>query len=125
MTSSLASMWTGLRGPISIVACMPAETWTEVKLPTSRSSLRAAAAASARSEDRDVGSFTSVHVSAGMHATIEIGPRRPVHIEASDDVIKLIETVVEDGALQVRYRPHSFIQNTGEVRISIQTPELH
>jgi hypothetical protein len=83
-------------------------------------------AAFGRSEDRTVPAFTAVHISAGMRATVEIGPQRPVHLEADDALLPLIETVVEDGALQVRYKQHTiFHHGERQVRITIQTPELH
>ena len=34
------------------------------------------AAALAKSEDREVGSFEEVHIAAGIHANIAIGPQR-------------------------------------------------
>src|SRR5260221_4173674 len=82
-------------------------------------------AALAKSEDRSVPSFSSVHVSAGMRATIEIGPQKPVHIEADESVLGLIETVVEDGVLNIRFKPHTNWTGDHTVRISIQTPQLH
>src|SRR6267378_2353850 len=50
------------------------------------------AAAVAKSEDRNVGSFEEVHIAAGIHATIEIGPARPVHLEGDESVLARIET---------------------------------
>jgi hypothetical protein len=81
-------------------------------------------AAVARGEDRDVPAFSAVHISAGMKARIDIGPRRPVHIEADDETLRMIETVVEDDTLQVRFKPHTWFHGEHEVRLTIQTPEL-
>ncbi|HYV66467.1 MAG TPA: DUF2807 domain-containing protein [Myxococcales bacterium] len=86
--------------------------------------LLAAGSALAASEDRDVPSFDSVHIASGIRAKVEIGARRPVHLEANPDVLQTIETRVEDGTLHVGFKPHSGLWNTGEVRVSIQTPEL-
>jgi Putative auto-transporter adhesin, head GIN domain len=88
--------------------------------------LLAAGTARAAAEDRDVPSFDSVHVASGIRAKIEIGARRPVHLEADPDVLQTVETRVEDGTLHVGFKPHppSRSWNTGEVRVSIQTPEL-
>src|SRR5438067_13536576 len=82
-------------------------------------------AAVAKGEDRDVPAFSAVHIWAGMKATIEIGPRRPVHIEADEETLPLIETVVEDGALQVRFRRNVRWHGEHTVKLTIQTPELH
>ena len=85
----------------------------------------ASGAAFAASEDRTVPAFSAVHVSSGMRATVRIGPLQPVHVEASKDVLPLIETVVEDGALKVRFKEHTSIHDDEGVRLTIQTPELH
>jgi Putative auto-transporter adhesin, head GIN domain len=89
--------------------------------------LFAAWGAVAASEDRDVPAFDSVHVASGIRATIAVGARKPVHLEADKEVLEAIETRVEDGTLHVGFKPHSRsrLWNTGEVTVSIQTPELH
>lgn len=81
-------------------------------------------AAVAKGEDRDVPAFSAVHISAGMKATIEIGPRRPVHIEADEATLPLVETVVEDGTLQVRFQRSTRWHGEHTVKLTIQTPEL-
>ncbi len=85
----------------------------------------AASGALAAAEDREVPAFDSVHVASGIRATIAVGARKPVHLEADKDVLEAIETRVEDGTLHVGFKPRSRIWNTGEVMVSIQTPELH
>jgi Putative auto-transporter adhesin, head GIN domain len=81
----------------------------------------------AAAEDREVPPFDSVHVASGIRATVEIGARKPVHLEADKDVLDSVETRVEEGTLHVGFKPHSRwrMWNTGEVTVSIQTPELH
>jgi hypothetical protein len=84
-------------------------------------------AALAKSEDRDVPAFNAVHVSAGLTATIEIGPRKAIHLEGDERTLALIETQVEGDTLRVGYKPHSWHHDwsdEGRVRITIQTPEL-
>ena len=82
-------------------------------------------AALAKAEDRTVPAFSSVHISAGMHATVTIGPQKPVHIEADEEVLAALETVVEDGALQVRFKHHDNWHGSHSVKLTIQTPQLH
>jgi hypothetical protein len=85
-----------------------------------------AAGALAKSEDREVGPFEEVHIAAGIHATIEIGPRRPVHLEGDEAVLAKIETVVEDGALRVGFKRDTWFHGSGRaVKVTIQTPQLH
>jgi hypothetical protein len=81
-------------------------------------------AAFARAEDRNVPDFNAVNVASGIRATVEIGPRRPVHVEAEDDVIDLVETRVEDGALHIGFKPHSRWTGESRVKVTIQMPEL-
>lgn len=79
----------------------------------------------AASQDRDVPAFEAVSISAGMHATIEIGPARPVHLEADAQVLPLIETVVEGGELRVRFREDNrWSVGSHDVVVTIQTPKL-
>ena len=79
----------------------------------------------AAAEDREVPPFDSVHVASGIRATIAVGARKPVHLEADKDALEAIETRVEDGTLHVGFKLRSRPWNTGEVTVSIQTPELH
>src|SRR2546423_930454 len=80
----------------------------------------------AKAEDREVPDFSAVHISSGIHATVEIGPRKPVHLEGDAADLAAIEVVVEDGALQVRYRERSgWHDGHGSVTATIQTPQLH
>jgi hypothetical protein len=82
------------------------------------------AAVLARGEDRDVPAFHSVQIAAGIHGTVEIGPRRPVHVETDEKLLRLVETRVENGVLKVGFLPHSNWQGDSEVTVAIQTPEL-
>src|SRR5438132_3092623 len=82
------------------------------------------AAALARGEDRDVPGFSAVSVAAGIRASVEIGPRRPVHIEADDEVLPLVETRVEGGALHVGCKPDTRLSGEHRVTVTIQTPQL-
>jgi len=83
-----------------------------------------AGGAFAAAQDREVPPFDSVHIASGVRATIEIGSRKPVHLEADKDVLELIETRVEEGTLHVGFKPNSRPWNTGDVTATIQTPEL-
>src|SRR4051812_49840670 len=81
-------------------------------------------AAVARTEDREMPDFDAVNVESGIRATVEIGPRRPVRIEADDDVLPLIEMRVEDGALRVGFKPDANFRRERQVSLKIQTPHL-
>src|SRR5213075_1350044 len=81
-------------------------------------------AAFARTEERDVPDFNAVHVAAGIRVSVEIGARRPVRVEADDEILRLVETRVEDGALHIGFKPHSSWQGDHRVTVTIQTPQL-
>jgi hypothetical protein len=85
----------------------------------------ASTAALAAGQDRDVPAFDSIDVAAGIRASVTIGQRKPLHVEANDDVLPLVETRVEDGTLHIGFKPHSRLSSTGEVVVTAQTPELH
>jgi Putative auto-transporter adhesin, head GIN domain len=85
----------------------------------------ASSAALAASQDRDVPAFDSIHVASGIRASVTIGPRKALRVEADDDVLPLVETRVEGRTLHVGFKPNSRLGNTGEVTVTAQTPELH
>jgi hypothetical protein len=82
------------------------------------------AGAFASSEDRSVPAFSAVAVSSGMRATIEIGPQKPVHIEADAETLALLETTVEDGTLKIGFARNHWMHGDHSVKITIQTPRL-
>jgi hypothetical protein len=82
------------------------------------------AGAFARTEDRDVPEFDSVEIASGIRATVEIGPRRPVRVEADAETLGLVEVRVEDRALHVGFKPGTHLRGDHRVSASIQTPQL-
>src|SRR4051812_13289279 len=78
-----------------------------------------------KTETRDVPEFDAVAVGAAIRATIAIGPRKPVRIEADDDLLPIIETKVRDGVLTIEFESHQSISSAHDIQVSIQTPELH
>lgn len=83
------------------------------------------AAALARTEERDVPEFDAVEIASGIRGTVEIGPRRPVRVEADDDVLPLLDIRVVDGALRVGFKPETNLRgHHAAVSVSIQTPQL-
>src|SRR2546429_5740124 len=81
-------------------------------------------AALARAEERNVPDFNAVNVASGIRATVEIGPRGPVRVEAEDDLLDLVETRVEDGALHIGFKPHSRWKGESRVAVTVQTQDL-
>jgi hypothetical protein len=81
-------------------------------------------AAFARAEERSVPEFDALDVASGIRVTVEIGPRKPVRVEADDETLSLVETRVEDGALHIGFKPHGSWSGEHRVQVSVQTPQL-
>ncbi len=81
-------------------------------------------AALARTEERSVPEFDAVSVASGIRVTVEIGPRRPVRVEADDETLSVLETRVEDGALHIGFKPHNGWSGEHRVQVTVQTPQL-
>jgi hypothetical protein len=75
-------------------------------------------------ESREMPAFDGVQVRSGMRATVEIGPRGPIEIEADDNLMPLIETQVADGRLEIRFRRMSNVWSSGEVRVKVRAPAI-
>jgi hypothetical protein len=75
-------------------------------------------------QTREVPAFHSVSVESGIHATISIGPRRPLELQGDEKVLALVETTVEDGELRIGFKRHKWHWTTSDVHVVIQTPEL-
>ncbi len=76
----------------------------------------------ATTETRDVGMFSRIDVSAGIGATVTIGPAGPLTVSAESNVLPLISTTIENGVLTVR-SSGSFISPAG-VEVTVTTPTL-
>jgi Putative auto-transporter adhesin, head GIN domain len=80
----------------------------------------------ADAQTRDVPAFQAISVESGIHATVSLGPQKPLELEGDDKTVAEVETFVEDGELHVRFkRNRSWRMLRGDVHVTIQTPELH
>ncbi|OQV25108.1 hypothetical protein BV898_00800 [Hypsibius exemplaris] len=67
--------------------------------------------------------FDAVNVAGPFSVTINLAPEKTVKLQGNADVIKNIETVVEEGSLQIRFLDPSVLF-TGILQIQVTTPEL-
>jgi len=74
-------------------------------------------------ETRVVGEFTGVSVSSGIRGEVEIG-RQHVELEADDNVLPFIETVIDDGVLVVRFKPHTSLNTRTETVVHVSAPAI-
>src|SRR5438105_2637947 len=80
-------------------------------------------AALARAEERNVPDFNAVNVASGIRLTVELGPRKPVHVKAADDVLDLS---VKDVDLQASGGSEGELRANGRIRGSLSGgSELH
>jgi len=72
---------------------------------------------------REAGHFTAVAMALSGKVEVRRGERDSVAIEADDNLLPLIETVVEDGTLQIRTR-HAVSIHTRKLRVFVTVRQL-
>jgi len=72
------------------------------------------------SENRTVGSFRRISVSEGIQAAVEIKDKQSVTLEADDNILPLIETVVEGDTLVVQVKGSCSTKNPERARIAVK-----
>lgn len=76
-------------------------------------------------ESRNVGKFTGLSVSQSIIVIVRIGNSQALQIEADDNIIKLIETKVINGILEISYaNDYNFNNTTVEIEIIIPYLDL-
>lgn len=77
-------------------------------------------------ESRPVSGFNSIQNSGSFHVFVKIGSTESLELEGDPDVLRQIETVVEQGALKIRMKKNLnlFSMNTGRVSIYITAKQL-
>lgn len=76
-----------------------------------------------KEEAREVGDFSGVRVSHSIQATVTVGPKRSVKLEAEENLLPLIKTELKDGQLVTRVEGDG-ISPTKPVRLIVVTPTL-
>jgi hypothetical protein len=75
-------------------------------------------------ERRDVAAFHGIALSAPAHVDVARGGAEAVSITADDNVLGEIETVVENGVLQVRVRPTVSLRTRNPIRVAVTARQL-
>jgi Putative auto-transporter adhesin, head GIN domain len=78
----------------------------------------------AASESRPLGAFTSVAFSLPGTLILKQGPAAPVRLEADDNLMPEIETVVEAGTLKIRFRRGIDVRGKTAIQVLVATPDL-
>ncbi|MBS1445108.1 MAG: DUF2807 domain-containing protein [Odoribacter sp.] len=78
-------------------------------------------------EQREVGHFTALNTSSGIHVFLTQGQAEPIRIEAEDNIIKYIETEVEKNRLVIavnRDRKQKNLEITKPINVYVSIPNL-
>lgn len=75
-----------------------------------------------RTEDRSVGSFTSVSSFGGYDVYLTQGSAYSVKIDADENLLPYIETVVEGDVLQIRTREGYWLDTRRDIKVHISAP---
>ncbi len=82
----------------------------------------------AASETRNVGDFQGVSVLGSMDVVVRQGPQAPVKVEADDNLLAIIETVVENGrdgpVLEVRTKRGTSYSSRSKILVTVTIPKL-
>lgn len=76
------------------------------------------------SEQRPVNSFDRVALAGEVKVRVSQGDRHMLTVLADDNLLPLLETVVEDGRLNIRWKRGEAVYRTGNVVVTVVTPLL-
>jgi hypothetical protein len=77
-----------------------------------------------KSESREVGAFTGIALSLPALVEVRTGDRESVLVEADDNVLPLVETVVEGGSLKIRFRDKSAPVRTKNLKVTVTARKI-
>ncbi len=87
---------------------------------------RAATTGSGRvaTESRSVGEFNSIALGSSMNLVVSQGDKTSVQVQADDNLLPLVETVVDGDRLQIRWKRGESVYSRSTVRVTVVTPRL-
>ena len=77
-----------------------------------------------KTESRNVSGFSSIAVSIPANVTIAQGDAEGVVLEADDNILPLIETMIEDRALLIRFREKNQSVKTSTLKLTINAKSV-
>jgi hypothetical protein len=75
-------------------------------------------------ESRAVGAFTGISVTVPGTVVVRQGEAAPVAIDADDNLMPIIETVVERGVLKIRFKDNASTTGRATVRVLVSAPAI-
>jgi hypothetical protein len=76
------------------------------------------------SETRTVADFQAIGLSGSMDLVVRQGAVRSVQVQADDNLLPLLETVVENNSLQVRWKKAQSLTTRAKVLVTVVVPKL-
>jgi hypothetical protein len=73
----------------------------------------------ARSESREVGAFTGIVLSIPAVVEIKMGDKESIVVEADDNLVALVETVVEEGKLRIRFKDRFNLSHSRDIKVFV------
>jgi hypothetical protein len=82
--------------------------------------------AQAGTEARTVGEFDAIALGGSFNLKVSQGDKTSVEVQASDKLLPLIETVVDNGRLEVRWKrgTKTWGWSDSEIKVTVVTPKL-
>jgi hypothetical protein len=77
------------------------------------------------SETRHVSGFDAIQLAGSADVTISFGDSESVIVEAEDNILPLIETVVSGGELIIKWKPMTSVADTEPVRVTVTMKSLN
>jgi len=80
----------------------------------------------AGTETRSVGDFDAIALGGSFNLNVSQGAQASVSVQADDKLLPLIETVVDNGRLEIRWKRGTQTRgwNHGDVKVTVVTPTL-
>jgi len=72
-----------------------------------------------KSEAREVGPFTGIVLGIPAVVEIKLGDKESVVVEADDNLVAEVETVVENGSLRIRFKDHFSLFHSREIKVFV------
>jgi hypothetical protein len=77
-----------------------------------------------RSQQRNVAGFTGVSVALAANVELSMGSTEGLQIEADENLLPLIETVVKDGTLEIRPVRNNLNLESRSIKVSVQAKKI-
>ena len=93
-----------------------------VHLPSAAASLQGSG--NSATETRNVAEFQAIGLSGSMDLVVRQGAVQSVRVQADDNLLPLLETVVDNNSLQVRWKKGQSLNTRARVLVTVVVPKL-